>query len=292
MNMKENKSFTLVIMAAGMGSRYGGIKQLEKFGPNQRIILEYSILDAIKYGCNKVVVIIRKDIEQDMRETLSRLESELEIIYAYQELTSFVPEHLDVSTRAKPWGTAHAAMCALPYTDQDFIIINADDYYGAEPFEIVSNYFSKDNGDSVMAGYHLANQLSENGTVSRGICIVDKDNYLQNVVEHKKIEKINGKVISHLETGDIELPEDSYCSMQFWGLRYTPQLLKIWSQDFQEFAKANVGTTEEFLLPTCMNSLIQNSITRVKVIPTKAKWAGITYKEDKAKLEEFFKDKE
>ena len=285
--MKEQKT-TLVIMAAGIGSRFGGgIKQLASIGPNGEIIMDYSIHDAIAAGFNKIVFIIRKEIENDFREVIgNRIENVcaklgVETAYAFQELEN-LPEGFCVPEgRKKPWGTGQAVLACLGIVNEPFVVINADDYYGKEAFVRLRNYLIKNNGNNLcMAGFILKNTLSDNGGVTRGICEVDDVDYLTNIVETYNIEKTVYGAESH---GDI-LNVDSYVSMNMWGL--TPEFIKMLESGFVDFLRNIKGkeTTAEFILPTFIGKLLSRGTVSVRVLPTSDRWFGVTYQEDKQQV--------
>lgn len=274
---------TLVVMAAGIGSRYGGLKQLDPIGPNGEIIIDYSIYDAIKAGFKKVVFIIRKDIEAPFREKVGRsIEERVDTAYVYQEIPK---------DRIKPWGTAHAILCCKDVVTSPFAVINADDFYGRSSYEILCNYFKniKDTNESrdyCVVGYVLENTLSEHGYVSRGVCKVNEGSFLTGIIERTKIKKINGRVM-HTEDGEnwIEISKDNIVSMNIWGL--APSLFSELDACFYEFLRKNLNKPKaEYLLPTVIGELIKEDKAKVKVLPTKEKWFGVTYREDILKVKE------
>lgn len=278
----------LVIMAAGVGSRFGGgIKQLEPVGKHGEVILEYSIHDAIEAGFNKIIFIIRKDIEPYFQDVMSRRilsicqSRNIEIQYAYQSLED-VPEGVSLPTdRTKPWGTGQAVLSCKELIDCPFAVINADDYYGKEAFvrvqEFLKKYDPKKPNHLCMAGFILKNTLSENGGVTRGVCNVDTDGYLSNIVETYNIIKTEDGATVSGEKIDV----DSFVSMNMWGL--TPEFLKMLEKGFEEFFEHIEGNElkAEYLLPTYIGQLLKEGSVSVKVLPTSDKWFGVTYKEDK-----------
>ena len=284
------KNITLVIMAAGIGSRFGGgIKQLEPVGPNGEIIMDYSIHDALEAGCNKVVFIIRKDIEKDFKEIIGkRIEKIVPVEYAYQSVDELPAGHRNVWERTKPWGTGQAVLCAKNVIKDPFIVINADDYYGKEAFKKLYQYMTtkmepdRSFYDICMAGFILKNTLSENGGVTRGICTVDQDGYLQRVTETYEIQKQNGILTAcNEEKQPVSVNEDMHVSMNMWGL--PPKFLDMLESGFSEFLDqlGDVGMKSEYLLPKFFDRLLSERKASVKVLETNDKWFGVTYKEDK-----------
>ena len=283
---------TLVIMAAGIGSRCGGgIKQLEPVGPNGEIIMDYSIHDALEAGFNKVVFIIRHDLEADFKAIIgNRIEKICKVEYAFQELGN-LPEGFSVPEgRAKPWGTGQAILSCKDVVNEPFVIINADDYYGKEAFVkvhdfLVSNPGSEDMLKFCMAGFILKNTLSENGGVSRGVCVADENGNLSNIKEtHNIVKTADGA-----ESEGAAIDANSHVSMNMWGV--TPEIFPILESGFVEFLS---GLTEadikkEYLLPDIFDMLIKQGKASVKVLETADKWFGVTYKEDKPFVVESFK---
>ena len=285
----------LIIMAAGIGSRFGGgIKQLEPVGPNGKIIMDYSIHDAIEAGFNRIVFIIRRDIEADFREVIGdRIEAVCQkhgvsVGYAFQSLTD-VPAGVTVPEgRSKPWGTGQAVLCAKDLVDCPFAVINADDYYGKEAFVKLHDFLCVEHrpGEYCMAGFILKNTLSENGGVTRGLCQVDGKGYLTNVTETRNIVKtadgaqVNGELID---------PE-TYVSMNMWGLG--PEFMDTLQVGFEEFfrgAAQEDPLKAEYLLPIYIGQLLQRGKVSVRVLETMDKWFGVTYREDKPAVVESFR---
>jgi dTDP-glucose pyrophosphorylase len=288
---------TLVIMAAGIGSRFGGgIKQLEPVGPNGEIIMDYSIYDAIEAGFNKVVFIIRKDLEKDFKEVIgNRMEKVTNVEYAFQEISA-LPEGFEVPEgRKKPWGTGQAILSCKGIVTDPFVVINADDYYGKEAFVKIHDYLltakcDTDKQDYCMAGFILGNTLSDNGAVTRGVCKIDDNNLLVDVEETSGIEKSGDKVNAPTADGGIkEIDENSYVSMNMWG--FTPSILEVLEKGFVEFLSnlGDNGEKKEYLLPTIVDGLIKSGKADVKLLESKDKWFGVTYKEDKEVVVESFK---
>ena len=280
----------LVIMAAGIGSRYGaGIKQLAKVGPSGEIIIDYSIHDALKAGFNKIIFIIRKDIEEEFREVIGkRIEKIAPVDYVYQEMNDLPEGYKTPEGRKKPWGTAQAVWAAREVIDCPFAVINADDFYGAGSFKALHEYLTNEMSeneeeyDYCMAGYILGNTLSESGTVARGVCSQNEDGYLRSVTETYKIGRKEGKVTGEDGEGrERELDEKSLVSMNMWGLK--PNIIKVLGEGFPKFLdslKAD-DIKSEYLLPVVIDGLIQGGLAKVKVLPIEDKWYGVTYQEDR-----------
>ena len=291
------KKTSLVIMAAGIGSRFGGgIKQLEPVGPTGEIIMDYSIHDAIKAGFNKIVFIIRKDIEADFREVIGdRIEKlcdrlGVEVAYAFQAMDD-IPEGETVpEERKKPWGTGQAVLSCRGIVNEPFIVINADDYYGKEAFvkihDFLLDYTPEKADDFCMAGFILKNTLSDNGGVTRGICQVDDNGFLTDIVETTEIVKTpNGA-----KSGDTEIDPESYASMNMFG--FTPEFIGRLEDGFVEFFKTSAKENPlkaEFLIPIHAGQLLREKKITMKVLETSDKWFGVTYKEDKPTVVEAFK---
>ena len=280
---------TLVVMAAGIGSRFGGgIKQLEPVGPNGEIIMDYSIYDAMEAGFDKVVFVIRKDLEKDFREIIgNRIEKKVEVAYAFQEVDD-IPEAFKekFAERTKPWGTGQAILCCKDVVEEPFLVINADDYYGKEAYveaykELTALEKRADKMQISMVGFVLKNTLSENGGVTRGVCKVDDNQMLTEIVETSNIVKtVNGAAVA--EDG-VEKPidADTPVSMNMWGLR--PEFFEILEKGFAEFVAAQEegNLKGEYLLPTIIGDLLKEEKVEVKVLKSHDKWFGVTYKEDK-----------
>ena len=257
---------SVLVMAAGMGSRFGSLKQIAPVGANGQIILDYSVYDAVKAGFDNAVIVIRKDIEKDFREVAGkRIEKLIDVEYVFQELSE-IPEGFSVPEgRTKPWGTGHAVWCTRNVIDNPFIIINADDYYGQSVYKTMHDFLISSD-EMCMAGYALGNTLSENGTVSRGV-VTTKDGYMVNVVENTGIAP------------DTDIPLDTIVSMNMWGLR--PEIFDMLDRDFVEFLK-NDGDPmkKEFYIPSVIDKMINTTDKKVRVLSTDEKWYGVTYKED------------
>ena len=268
---------SLVIMAAGLGSRYkNGIKQLQKIGPNNETIMDYSINDAIEAGFNEVIFILRKDILEEFKEVIgNRISEKIKTKYVFQELDNIKEEYLN-NERTKPWGTGHAILM-LEHMENPFVVINADDYYGKIGFKNIYNFLINEDNDSYnycMAGFILKNTLSDNGGVSRGICKV-KDGYLEDIVE------------THDITKESDIDKNSVVSMNMWG--FTPTILSELKIRFDKFLKENSkDLKKEFLLPSVVDELIKENTASVKVLETNDKWYGITFSEDLAGVKKAF----
>lgn len=291
------KKTALVVMAAGIGSRFGGgIKQLEPVGPGGEIIMDYSIHDALEAGFNKVVFIIRKDLEKDFKEIIgNRIEKITEVAYAFQELDNLPEGFVKPEGRTKPWGTGQAVLSCKGILEEPFAVINADDYYGKEAFVKVHDFLVQERNDAsaldfCMAGFILGNTLSENGAVTRGICQVDDAGTLTGVVETSGIVKTpEGAGIEQADGTILPTDAGAHVSMNMWGL--TPEFLNVLEKGFAEFlSQIEPGNVKaEYLLPGIIDRLIQSGQARVAVLETKDKWFGVTYKEDKPFVVESFK---
>lgn len=277
---------SLVIMAAGIGSRFGGgIKQLEPVGPNGEIIMDYSIHDAIEAGFNKVVFIIRKDIKDAFYDAIgNRIEKicsalNVEVAYAYQEKDDLPEGYFAPADRTKPWGTGQAVLSIRGIVNEPFVVINADDYYGKEAFKSIHEFLISSHGSDelCMAGFILKNTLSDNGGVTRGICHMNSENYLTDVVETKNIIK----TASGASANDNDIDVESLVSMNMWGL--TSEFIDLLEKGFVEFFESHKDDilTAEYLLPIYIDELLHKGSVTVKVLPTPDKWFGVTYKEDK-----------
>jgi len=283
-----NNKTTLVIMAAGMGSRYGGLKQIEPVGPKGEIIMEYSIYDAIKAGFSKVVFIIKKEIEDTFIEVIGKkIEGFVDVEYVYQRLEN-IPQGFSVPEgRTKPWGTGHAVMCAKNAVKTPFAVINADDFYGANTYKLLNNFLSsnqdvEDKYKYCMVGFVIENTLTENGHVARGVCNVDMDGNLIDIHERTKIMKFGDETkYTEDEKNWITIPKASIVSMNTWG--FNQSIFKELEEGFPTFLEMNKDKIlkAEYFLPSVIDNLIRTGNTDVKVLPTTDKWYGVTYKEDK-----------
>lgn len=272
------KDITLVVMAAGMGSRFGGLKQMEPIGPNGEVLLDFSVYDAVKAGFTKVVFVIKHAIEEDFKEMVGkRIAKKVKVEYVFQE-TDVLPQGFTCpEDRTKPWGTAHAILCCKDVVKEPFAVINADDFYGHSAFQEIAKFLKKESNDYCMVGFRLANTLTENGYVSRGVCEV-VDGKLKSVTERTKI--VDCKYTEDDGESWIALSPDTLVSMNLWG--FTPDLFGYIEKGFKEFLKANIITPKsEYYLPSVVSELIGNGEKQVEVLVAEDKWYGVTYKEDK-----------
>lgn len=292
------KKTALVVMAAGIGSRFGGgIKQLAPVGPHGEIIMDYSIHDALEAGFNKIVFIIRRDIEKDFREVIgNRMEKIADVTYVFQDMNDLPEGYSCPEDRKKPWGTGQAVLACRDVLDIPFVVINADDYYGKEGLRKIHDFLIADHpadgkAHYCMAGFILGNTLSENGSVTRGICSVDQTGLLTRVVETHDIFKLdNGAGIPDGQGGYIPVDVNSPVSMNMWG--FTPDILDVLKEGFPRFLKEiKPGDIKaEYLLPTIVDQMIQNGQADVSVLTTHDKWFGVTYQEDKEFVINSFKE--
>jgi NDP-sugar pyrophosphorylase family protein len=276
---------TLLVLAAGMGSRYGGLKQIDPVGPGGETIIDYSVYDALRAGFGKLVFVIRRDIERAFRELIgSRFEGRIHVDYVFQELQK-VPSGVEVPpNRAKPWGTCHAVLVAGDAIQEPFAVINGDDFYGRHSFEVLARFLEASPADYAMVGFVLKNTLSEFGTVARGLCSTAADHYLQSVVELTQIRK-EGAGASYTDpAGKVHpLTGEETVSMNMWG--FTPRAFDQFCGEFSKFLESN-GRNEkaEFYIPSAVNALLQARQARVKVLSSRDSWFGITYREDKPRV--------
>lgn len=280
---------TLVILAAGMGSRYGGLKQIDPVGPNNSIIIDYSVYDAVKAGFNKIVFIIKKENLEIFKEVIGdKVAKHVKVEYVFQS-TDVLPEGFTAPEgRIKPWGTAHALYCCKGVVNETFVVINSDDFYGSGAFSRLSKWIDETEFTTApykfaMAGYYLKNTLTDNGTVSRGVCEVNENGQLVDVVERTKIQRVNG-VVSYTEDGEewFELPEEAFASMNCWC--FMPELIDEIEKYFIEFLSTEVKENplkSEFYIPLLVRDMLAAKKCTVDVIETDDKWFGVTYKEDK-----------
>lgn len=287
-----------MILAAGMASRYGSMKQIQGFGPSGETIMEYSIYDAIRAGFKKVVFIIREEFANDFKNIFDpKLKGKIETAYVFQDLKAFLGDRQLPAERTKPWGTAHAVLCAKDAVKDPFAVINADDFYGRDAFEKAFLFLTNDASEKVYSiiGYELLKTLSDNGTVNRGVCQVDAKGNLTAIAERLNISETDGKIICEDDQQPRELPRDSQVSMNFWCFE-----LSVFSYSeklFKEFLDENISKPKaEFFIPIVGDRFINDKVGVIKVIPTTAKWFGVTYKEDapdvKASLDALIDSKE
>lgn len=284
----------LLVLAAGMGSRYGGIKQLDRFGPSGETIMDYSVYDAMRSGFSQVVFVIRKDFEDSFRKTfVSKWDGKVEIGLAFQAIDD-VPHGISYDLeRTKPWGTAHAMLSARDIIKQPFAVINADDFYGKEAFQAMAAFLSDKHhgqtGKYAMCGYRLDNTLSEHGSVSRGICSTDNKGMLLSVEEHTRIYKDkNGEIISEQEDGMHRLSANDVVSMNFWG--FTPEIFGHATEIFKSFLQTSgFEPKSELYIPAVIDNMIRSGDATVEVLRSDARWFGVTYAHDKAATTERIK---
>jgi hypothetical protein len=290
-------SLALVVMAAGIGSRYGGLKQVEAFGPSGEVVLEYSVYDALKVGYDKIVFVIRRDFEELFRESIGKkIERAAETVYVFQSIDQVPSGFAAPAGRTKPWGTGQAVLACRNAVRTPFSVINADDFYGRTTFETMAAELRREKpGDGAyhyaMMGYRLANTLSEHGHVARGLCESTPDGYLRNIRELLKIQKFPDGIKSLESEGNwISLSGENLVSMNFWG--FEPNLFDELETQFREFLPANADNLAkaEFLIPEAVGSLVRQNRARVKVLPTQERWFGITYPQDRLRVREAILD--
>ncbi len=276
---------TLLILAAGMGSRYGGLKQLDGVGPSGETIMDYSVFDAIRAGFGKIVFVIRHDFEQDFREKIiSKYENHIPVEIVFQDINN-IPDGFKIHPdRTKPWGTNHAIMMAKNVINEPFAVINADDFYGSDSFKVLAEALTKLEGKRnqyCMVGFKIENTLSENGGVSRGHCQVSPQGFLTDVNECHGIQRKGDRLVHTLSDGsEAEFPMGAYVSMNMWG--FTPDYFEYSDDEFIQFLKKHAEELKsEFYIPTVVNNLIKNNNVTLKVIETSAKWFGVTFAEDR-----------
>ena len=285
---------TLLVLAAGMGSRYGSLKQMDGVGPNGEAIIDYSVYDAIRAGFGKVVFVIRHSFAQDFCEVFNaeRFGNKIEVEYVYQELDKLPAGFALPEGREKPWGTNHAVMMASEAINTPFAVINADDFYGRDAYAVIGSYLAQlatSEGKYCMVGYEVSKTLSENGTVSRGVCTVDADSNLLGMVERTKIERVNGTIVFHDLGTDEPLEENTPVSMNLFG--FTPDYFRHSEAYFKEFLKDNIeNLRSEFFIPLMVNKVISEGTATMRVLSTTANWFGVTYKEDKPQLMQKIED--
>ncbi|MCF8341703.1 MAG: nucleotidyltransferase [Chitinophagaceae bacterium] len=273
---------TLLILAAGMASRYGSMKQIESFGPSGETIMDYSIYDAIEAGFGKVVFIIRKEFAENFKAIFEpRLKGKIEVDYVFQDLNSYIGSHSVPAERSKPWGTAHAVLCSKEVVNEPFAVINADDFYGRDAFDKAYTFLTSECNDNVWSiiGYELLRTLSDHGTVNRGVCQVDNQGNLASIVERLNISKKGEAIVCEDGQEPHEISMDSKVSMNFWC--FNPAVFEYSQQLFIDFLNKHIETPKsEFFIPIVADEFIQSGTGVIKVIPTSADWFGVTYKED------------
>lgn len=274
---------TLLVLAAGMGSRYGGLKQLDGLGPNGETIIDYSVYDAIRAGFEKLVFVIRPHFEQEFKEKVSsKYASLVEVVHVYQEVDTPIEGIDSFPEREKPWGTGHAVLVCQDAIHEPFAVINADDYYGKEAFaqmvDFLDNRVAPSN--NALIGYKLANTLSPNGNVSRGVCEVNATNHLVAVNERTKISRQDGIIYYTEDDKLFELPEESIVSMNFWG--FHPDVFPLFKKGFQHFLKyTKPDEKQEYFIPLVVDMMIKMNLSEFEVIPSNSEWIGVTYREDR-----------
>lgn len=284
---------TLYVLAAGMGSRYGGLKQLDGLGPNGETIMDYSIYDAIRAGFGKVVFVIRKDFEKDFREKiLSKYEGHIPVEVVFQSIQDLPEGYVCPADRTKPWGTNHAVLMAKDVIKEPFAVINADDFYGRNAFEVIAKELSKPRdrkGDYCMVGFRVGNTMTENGSVARGVCTTSDEGLLTSVVERTAISyDKEGNIVFTDENGEVQTLDPKVpVSMNLWG--FTPDYFDYSEREFKKFLDKDINTPKaEFFIPLCIDALIKNGEATVKVLDTDSRWFGVTYAADRPGVVEKF----
>jgi dTDP-glucose pyrophosphorylase len=273
-----------LVLAAGMGSRYGGLKQIDPIGPDGEIIIDFSVYDAVQAGFSKVVFVIRRDIEQLFREQVGgRFENIIDVEYAFQEIDELPDGYSVPESRTKPWGTGHAILMAESLIEGPFAVINADDFYGRSGFKLISEYLSQINDESsyCMVGFYLGNTLSEHGTVSRGVCCCDKNDNLKEVVERTSIRKTSEGATDESDPDNVSnISVNETVSMNMWG--FSPSIFKHLDSQFREFLEAEGHEMKsEFFITSVVDRLIKEGVADVKALTSSDSWFGVTYPEDK-----------
>jgi NDP-sugar pyrophosphorylase family protein len=289
--MKEQRKLSLLIMAAGMGSRYGGIKQIDGFGPHGETIMDYSLFDGIRAGFSKIVFVVREEILEQVKEIfLPRIDDKVKVHFVIQSLDRFVPPQFGNIERKKPWGTTHAMMCGMEVINEPFAVINADDFYGKESFQSLAGFLSRaDSGNHAMVGYTLKNVLSDYGSVSRGVARQDENGLLASLAELTKIVRDDGKIISMENSGERQLDPELKVSMNSWG--FLPEVFTLSKKMFEEFVEKNKDNpSAEFYIALMVTELIRQNLGKVHIISGGSTWFGVTYKEDKDAVSKKIKD--
>lgn len=275
---------TLFILAAGMGSRYGGLKQLDGVGPAGETIMDYSVFDALRAGFGKIVFVIRKDFEEEFREkVLKKYEGHVPVEVVYQSVDK-IPEGFEINPeRSKPWGTNHAVLMGKDVIKEPFAVINADDYYGPESFKVLADFLGSvegKNGEYCLVGFNIENTLSENGGVSRGLCHVSPEGYLTDVKECHGIERKDGRLIQVVDGKEVDFPEGAAVSMNMWG--FTPDYFDYSEKSFRDFLRDNGRELKsEFYIPSVVNEMIEKGLATLEVKKTPSRWFGVTYAADR-----------
>ena len=283
---------TLLILAAGMGSRYGSLKQLDELGPSGEGIIEFSVYDAIRAGFGKVVFVIRDSFEEAFRAKFdSKFADKIQIEYAFQAVNTPIEGVKDLPHREKPWGTAHAVLVAAEKINEPFAVINADDYYGVSAFKTIADFLTKDAAPDhyAMVGYVLKNTLSDHGSVNRGVCVADENNHLVDVVERHKIARADDQKVYFTDDdgSSVEVSEGAIVSMNFWG--FHQNIFDVMRKQFVEFAEANKANPKsEFYIPLVANTQINNGEAKLSVLTSNDNWHGVTYKADKPIVQKAF----
>jgi choline kinase len=283
---------TLVILAAGMASRYGSMKQVQGFGPGNETIMDYSIYDAIRAGFGKVVFIIRKKFADDFKKIFEpKLKGRIAVDYVFQEMDSFMNGFEVPAERTKPWGTAHAMLCSKDAVNEPFAVINADDFYGSDAFKKAHEFLVKECSEKLSCniGYELSKTLSEHGSVSRGVCDVDKNDFLLAINERTKIYKDGSKIVYEENGAKHEVSASLKASMNFWC--FDNSVFGLTEKMFHDFLKHNISSPKsEFFIPIVGDQFINKRLGKIKVIPTSSQWFGVTYKEDAPGVERSLHD--
>lgn len=284
-SFKETMSLTLLVLAAGMGSRYGGLKQMDPMGPSGETVLDYSVYDALRSGFDRVVFVIRKDFESEFRDRIGRkYEGKIAVDYVFQDLSA-IPEGFSVPEgRTKPWGTGHAIWSAREVVNTPFLAINADDFYGVDAYERMAKFLNKKQAKQfAMAGYLLRNTLSEFGAVARGVCRVNEAGILSSITEMTQIQREGEQIANKEGEHTIALSGEEMVSMNFWG--FTPEVFPLLEQLLKDFlATEGQALKSEFYIPSAVMSMVVQGSARVHVLETSAQWFGVTYKEDKPRV--------
>ncbi len=276
----KNRNIVLVVLSAGIGRRFGGLKQIKTVGPAGEVLIDYSLFDALRIGFSKFIFVIRKDMEEDFRNIVGKFwEKRTEVKYAFQEINSFLPSNFPALSRKKPWGTAHAILVCEDLINSPFAVINSDDFYGYESLSLAFDALSNIGNEYILISYKLEETLSPHGYVSRAICETDENLYLLSLTEFHKIGRKEGKIIGYRDSEVIELKGDEQVSMNLFG--FFPTVFEFLQIEFENFLKEKGWNHEaEFLLPDVIGKLVGMNKVKVRVIPTSSQWFGITHPED------------